>query len=140
MDKLCEIPETPIKKHIDDLGLEVDDSSIEDTPMVAENSSICSSFFSTSDSEIQALDDLEIITRFTDKYPDFNQHTKDMYLRKQLLVILEDKQFILEIMRYYSLNINDIITLLSKYYGSLFNAIFIKKVKLILTNGNYTTK
>ena len=107
-------------------------SSIEDFNNTVENS-----FFYTSDKKINSIDDIEIMRKLLSKYPDFNQQNKDTMLRKIFLNMLDDIKFIQSILKYYNLTIHEFFKIVYKQYPSLFNALFINKVKSSLAKNKY---
>lgn len=131
---------TQDKDDKDEITEQFEDIGTSSNQFESEPNTISNCFFSSSDEEIKSLDDFEIISRFTIRYPEFNQSTKDLYLRKYLLVILNDRPFITSLLKYYGLNINDLIIILNKFYGSLFNAGCIKKVRVVLELNDYDAK
>lgn len=54
--------------------------------------------------------------------------------------MLDDDVFILDILDYFNLTIYDFFKIIYKNYSSLFNALFIKKVKEKLQNCKYARK
>lgn len=101
------------------------------------NNTVETSFFYTNDKHLNAIDDIEIINRIMSKYPDFNQKNKDTQLKKIFLQVLEDETFILDLLEYFSLTIFDFFKIIYKNYSSLFNTLFIKKVKDRIKNKKY---
>ena len=91
--------------------------------------SVDTSFFYTSDRQLNAFDDVEIIQKIVDKFPNFVQKNKDTLLKKTLLIALDDNDFILDLLDYYQISIMDLIRIIYKQYSSLFNQLFIKKIR-----------
>ena len=101
------------------------------------NCTVDTSFFYTNDKHLNAIDDIEVINRIVARYPDFNQKSKDTLLKKIFLQVLDDEAFVLDILDYFSLTIFDFFKIIYKNYSSLFNALFIKKVKDRMKNKKY---
>lgn len=101
------------------------------------NSTVDTSFFYTNDKHLNAIDDVEVINRIMSRYPDFNQKNKDTQLKKILLQILDDDLFVSDILEYFSLTIFEFFRIIYKNYSSLFNTLFIKKVKDRIKNKKY---
>ena len=93
------------------------------------NNTIDTLFFYTNDKQVNSIDDAEIIQYIIMSYPEFIQQTKDSQLKKIFLEMLDNKQFILKLLEQFDLTIYDFFKLIYKNYSSLFNALFIKKVK-----------
>ena len=94
-------------------------------------------FFYSNEKGLRSIDDKEIMLTIVKKYPNFNQSLKDIQLRKVLLSILSDKELIHHIMSFYQVDIQYLFRLLNRDYGSLFNTIFIRKVKSIIEQSDY---
>ena len=101
------------------------------------NSTVDTSFFYTNDKHLNAIDDAEVINRIVAHYPDFNQKNKDTQLKKIFLQVLENEEFIEDLLDYYTLTIFDFFKIIYKNYSSLFNTLFIKKVKDRIKNKKY---
>ena len=101
------------------------------------NSTVDTSFFYTNDKHLNAIDDVEVINRIMSRYPDFNQKNKDTQLKKILLQVLDDDLFVSDILEYFSLTIFEFFRIIYKNYSSLFNTLFIKKVKDRIKNKKY---
>ena len=101
------------------------------------NSTVDTSFFYTNDKHLNAIDDVEVINRIMSRYPDFNQKNKDTQLKKILLQVLDDDLFMSDILEYFSLTIFEFFRIIYKNYSSLFNTLFIKKVKDRIKNKKY---
>lgn len=93
------------------------------------NNAVDTSFFYINDKHLNAIDDAEVINGIVAQYPDFNQKNKDTQLKKIFLQVLENEEFIEDLLDYYSLTIFDFFKIIYKNYSSLFNTLFIKKVK-----------
>lgn len=101
------------------------------------NNSVDTTFFYTSDKKLNAMDDDEIVMKIIEQYPEFSQSNKDTQLRKQFLTILDDKILIDDILEYYNLTIHEFFKIIYKQYSSLFNTLFIKKVRQKLEDNGY---
>lgn len=122
-------------------SIKVDIENNEKTASIEEfNNSVDSSFFYTSDKQLNALDDSEIIKYIIQTYPNFVQSSKDALLKKTFLAILDDEQFINSILNHYDLTIYDFFKIVYKNYSALFNTLFIKKVKDKIKNKKYARK
>lgn len=122
-------------------SIKVDIENNEKTASIEEfNNSVDSSFFYTSDKQLNALDDSEIIKYIIQTYPNFVQSSKDALLKKTFLAILDDEKFINSILNHYDLTIYDFFKIVYKNYSALFNTLFIKKVKDKIKNKKYARK
>ena len=129
------------KKTSKKLKVQIDATETEQTSSIEDfNNTVDNSFFYTNDKRINAIDESEIISRMLIQYPDFNQQNKDTQLKKLFLQMLDDDVFILDILDYFNLTIYDFFKIIYKNYSSLFNALFIKKVKEKLQNCKYVRK
>lgn len=114
------------------------ESSSEQTASIEQfNSSVDTSFFYTSDKKLNAIDDADILKQMQLQYPEFKQTTKDSQLKKIFLEMLDNEDFITQIMQQYDLDLHDLFKLVYKQYSSLFNALFIRKVKDKLQSHSY---
>lgn len=114
------------------------ESSSEQTASIEQfNSSVDTSFFYTSDKKLNAIDDADILKQMQLQYPEFKQTTKDSQLKKIFLEMLDNEDFIKQIMQQYDLDLHDLFKLVYKQYSSLFNALFIRKVKDKLQSHSY---
>lgn len=117
-----------------------EDIQNDDTPTASIedfNSTVDTSFFYTNDKHLNAIDDVEVINKIMEQYPEFNQKNKDTQLKKIFLQVLENDEFIEDLLDYYALTIFDFFKIIYKNYSSLFNALFIKKVKDGIKNKKY---
>lgn len=122
-------------------SIKADIENNEKTASIEEfNNSVDSSFFYTSYKQLNALDDSEIIKYIIQTYPNFVQSSKDALLKKTFLAILDDEQFINSILNHYDLTIYDFFKIVYKNYSSLFNTLFIKKIKDKIKNKKYARK
>lgn len=129
------------KKTSKKLKVQIDATEAEQTSSIEDfNNTVDNSFFYTNDKRINAIDEAEVISRMLIQYPDFNQQNKDTQLKKLFLQMLDDDVFILDILDYFNLTIYDFFKIIYKNYSSLFNALFIKKVKEKLQNCKYARK
>ena len=94
---------------------------------------------------IYSIDDESIMTYIFQTYPDFELTfdtpvTKDdeKNLRNILLEIVSNKPFIQEIMKRYSVDIQEIFRVICKKYSFIFNSIlYIRKIQSILSENAY---
>ena len=101
------------------------------------NNTVEISFFYTIDKKLDSIDDADIIHEILKKYPELNQQEKDIYLRKVLIQVLNDDDFIVYIINKYNITILEFFKILYKEYSALFNALFIKKLKDLLKTKAY---
>lgn len=101
--------------------------------------SVDTTFFYTNDRQLNAFDDIEIVSKIVERFPDFVQTNKDTQLKKIFLIILDNKDFVLDLLDYYQIQITDLIRIIYKQYPSLFNPLFIKKVREKLICNKYAT-
>ena len=114
-----------------------EDANITEDVVQTFESAAESMFFYSNEKGLRSIDDKEIMLTIVKKYPNFNQSLKDIQLRKVLLSILNDKELIHHIMSFYQVDIQYLFRLLNRDYGSLFNTIFIRKVKSIIEQSDY---
>lgn len=101
------------------------------------DSNVETSFFYTNDKFINSIDNIDIITVILEKYPSLNGQNTDSVLKKTIIQILEDDEFIEYILNYYNMSIYDFFKVLYKQFGTIFSGIYLKKVKKTIENKNY---
>lgn len=73
------------------------------------------------------------------KYPMLGQDQTDAVIKKQIVIFLNDVDFIEQLMEFYNITVYDMFKVLFKQYGSIFKGPFLKKVKTQLDGKNYAT-
>lgn len=101
------------------------------------DSNVETSFFYTNDKFINSIDNIDIIAVLLEKYPNLNSQNTDSVLRKTIIQILDDDEFIKYILNYYNMSIYDFFKVLYKQFGAIFNGIYLKKIKKTIENKEY---
>ncbi len=95
------------------------------------------SFFYTSDKIINALDNIDILKQFRTKYPELRPKNTDFIIKKTIVQILNDEKFVERALKYYNITIQDFFKILYKEYSSVFNGIYMKKLKKVVNDKSY---
>lgn len=98
------------------------------------------SFFYNNDKQIKQIDDNEIISKIIKKFPEFNQQQKDIILKKIFIQIINNKEFMNDLFKYYDITIYDFIKIIYKQYSSIFAGQFIVKVRNVLAKHKYPVR
>ena len=96
-------------------------------------------FFWTNDKFIDGLDDKEILKRLQIKYPALAPNQDEQEQKKQIILLVNDKQFVEEIFAWYSIDEFDLFKILYQYFGNVFKGPFLKKIKLEMRDKTYAT-
>ena len=95
-------------------------------------------FFFTSDKQLESIDDAAILTAIQSKYPYIAFDIDEAVVKKQIIQLVNDSKFIEMLFERFDMNIYDLFTLFSKYFGGLFKGSFLKKIKIELKNNSYS--
>lgn len=96
-------------------------------------------FFSTLDNFFDTLDYNDILDYIIQTYPALNPTNSDIVIKKTLLTMLEDTNFITNILTIYNITIFELFTIIYKNYSQIFKKQFIKKLNVILKNKKYVS-
>ena len=99
-------------------------------------SDIETSFFYTSDKFFNKLDDAEIFKTLCEKYPQL-QSEDDSEIKKEFIQLLNDEQFVEQVLSYYNITVYDFFKLIYSQYSSIFKGPYLKKVKSELASKRY---
>lgn len=90
-------------------------------------------FFYTNDKYFTQSDDCEIMKTLKEKYPRFMKDGQtDAELKQTIVAILQDKEFILEVLEFYNLNIQDFFKFMFRLDTTIFKGPFLAKLQKIV--------
>lgn len=96
------------------------------------------SFFYTNDKYFLQFDDNEIIKYIKEKYPDFmKDDISDVDLKKIIVAILQDKEFVLNLLDFYNLNIQDFFRFMFRLDTAIFKGPYLMKLQKIIVQNGY---
>lgn len=117
----------------------------ETTPM-----SQVSKFFCSMDTYLDNMNDWEIYDSIQMKYPGLSINEQNESVRKKAIIdMVQDEQFINDILNLYDMNILDFFRFMFRLCPSLFKGLFLKRIQAIVADkqyaksvkfGNYTFK
>lgn len=99
---------------------------------------VSNSFFYTNDHLFDQMDHAEILGVVIRKFPDFALDNDDATIKKTLLQLLNDAEFMSSILAYYNITIYEFFALLYKNYASIFKGSYLKKIKHELDTQDYS--
>lgn len=99
--------------------------------------SIGSNFFVNNDEMFDAIDNPEILKFIIKEYPSLHQNSSDTIIKKTLLQLLNNEDFMLVVLERYNMNIFDFFKILFKCYSSIFKTSFLKSLKQHVYNKKY---
>jgi len=73
-------------------------------------------------------------------YPRLSTSNTDSIIKKALIEMLNDEQFINEILEFYNINVFDLFKILHKTYASIFKGSFLKKLKNNIVGKSYVSR
>lgn len=97
------------------------------------------SFFWTNDRFIESMDDKNIIEKIQTKYPALAPNKDEQEQKKQIVQLVNDKEFVEELFKWYSIDEFDLFKLMYQYFGNVFKGPFLKKIKLEMRDKTYAT-
>lgn len=103
-------------------------------------SAVNNSFFYSNNKIFEQMDVLEILAHITKKYPNFSTENKDSVIKKALIEIINDDEFIKNILKQYDISLFDLFKMFYRNYSSLFKGQYLKKLKLKLETKSYAKK
>lgn len=98
------------------------------------------SFFYTNDKFFDQIDNEEIMASILKTYPRLSTSNTDSIIKKALIEMLNDEQFINEILEFYNINVFDLFKILHKTYASIFKGSFLKKLKNNIVGKSYVSR
>lgn len=106
----------------------------------AENSTITqlSKFFYSNDRFIDTFDDMQLYESMTKHYPEFlDVNNTEQIKRKIVIDILNDNEFMNDILEKYNMKIMDFFRFLFRLCPSIFKGFFVKKIQKTIKNKKY---
>ena len=94
-------------------------------------------FFYTSDKQIRKMDDMLIIARIIEKYPDFSRMDDENTLKQVFSVIVSDTKFIHELMDDFDVNVKELFSIIYRRYSFIFNGCYTTKIQKLISGRAY---
>jgi hypothetical protein len=94
-------------------------------------------FCYTGDKHIKRMDDSFILSRITEKYPDFNPSSSESVLKQAFMVVASDTRLINELTSKYDITAHELFKLIFRNYSFLFNPCFVSKLQKIVSKRAY---
>lgn len=94
-------------------------------------------FFYTNDNFFNLLDNRLVLNKIIENYPSFSLANDKKTIEKTLIQILEDDQFMFNILKKYNINIFDFFKMLHFNYAVIFKGLYLKKIKEIIFRKDY---
>lgn len=98
---------------------------------------VSNSFFYSNNKIFERMDISEILSHIIKKYPLFSTENKDSVIKRTLIEIINDDEFIIETLNKYDITIFDLFKLFCKQYASLFKGQYLKKLRSKLETKSY---
>jgi len=98
------------------------------------------SFFYSNDRNLRKSDDILILSKIREKYPDFIESNKDIVLKKLLVIFLDDNAFVEEVLSYFDISIQDLMIIIFRSYGHILNSYFLTTLHEQLKNKKYVRR
>ena len=97
-------------------------------------------FFYSDDKFVNAFEDDDIIQRIQIAYPEFDRrHSDDSTMKRMIITVLEDVEFMTDLLEQYNMTILDFFKFLYRQESSLFKTVFIQRIQRAITNKPYAT-
>jgi hypothetical protein len=109
---------------------------MEETDIEDGNPSI-NSFYYTNERHIKKMDDVFILSKIQEKYPELTQDSSENILKSVITLIMNDTKYMEEIENEYNLNSCDILKIIYRNYEYVFNACFITKLQKLMQRKKY---
>ena len=97
------------------------------------NSDDFDGFYYTSEKSIRKMDDSLILSKLSEKYPDFRKDANENILKRVIFTMMDDTRHISYVMEECSIDIYEIMKVIYRNYSYIFNKCFISKMKSILS-------
>lgn len=97
------------------------------------NSDDFNGFYYTSEKSIRRMDDVLILSKLGEKYPDFRHDTNENVLKRVLCAIMDDTRHLKFVMEECQIDIYEMMKVIYRNYSYLFNKCFISKMKKLLS-------
>ena len=94
-------------------------------------------FYYTSDKQIRKMDDTFIMSKISEKYPDFISDSGENLLKQTFMVIAKDTKFLKQISSEYDIPISELFSIIYRTYSFLFNPCYISKLQKIVSKRLY---
>jgi hypothetical protein len=95
-------------------------------------------FFYTFEKSLKKMDDDELFAELVKKHENLEKVEDDALLRKEILDILENEEYVNSLLEKFSMTILDFISALYRKLGTVFaNASFIRKLKVTMVGKSY---
>ena len=109
----------------------------EDKNNIAFESKVNTSFFCTNDRAFERIDNNEIFQYISSQYENLNQSNEDAIIKKTIIVMLNNENFISNMLDYYGITIQDIFKILYGQYSGIFKGPYLKKIRGIVESKHY---
>lgn len=136
--KVKEEPKEEFKEEIISEQTEEESDQASKTTTALE-SNIDTSFFYTNDKFINSIDNDDILRSIVRKYSGILDASTDSIAKKSIVNFLNDENFVLQIMNFYSINIYDLFKLIYKHNSSIFKGPYLKKIRKTIEDKKYAS-
>ncbi len=86
------------------------------------------------------MDDDFVLSKITEKYPDFTYDKKDSVIKQILLVFLQDNKHMNEVLEFFDMTIYDLFKIIIRKYPYVFSGVYNNKIHKILSRRKYTRR
>lgn len=120
--------------------VETEAKAVEDTKDFSTStieSNFETSFFYTNDKFINQIDNYEIFQYIQTKYPSINVENDDSVIKKQLILLLDDEDFIQNLLHYFNLTIFEFFSMMYKQFSTIFKGPYLKKIRNNIVGKKY---
>ena len=97
------------------------------------NSDDFDGFYYTSEKSIRKMDDALILSKLSEKYPDFRKDASENILKRVIFTMMDDTRHLSYVMDECSIDIYEITKVIYRNFSYIFNKCFISKMKYILS-------
>lgn len=115
------------------------------TAAISKNNNVCGkdalldlsqpiSFFSTLDTFFESYDYDSILAQIQKKYPRLNDKSSDKELKAEMIELIQNAEFIHNLLKFYNITFQDFLKLLFTSYMSIFKGQFFKKISKIINS------
>ena len=117
------------KPEVDQSSTEIRDEAEIAAGTESVETAVDNSFFYTCDKVFDELDQKDILDSVILEYPGFSTDNDDSTIKRTLVEILENEDFMSKILSYYNITIYEFFKLLYKNYASIFKGLYLKKIR-----------
>lgn len=90
-------------------------------------------FYYTSEKALKKMDDAFVLSKLSEKYPDFSHETNENSLKRVMIAMMGDTRHVAHVLEECSIDIYELTTVVYRNFSYVFNECFIAKMKELMS-------